>query len=218
MPWWIGRSTTPALMPGGSPSSPKGWRRCRPDDRDRIMALFENLVQDGRLGEEARLVLWERLHELPARHERFTSSPRALSPSLQTRLSDLTARLEPTSDPQRFAYLFDWHPDLPGVDNSDFEAHAARLSQLRSEALLFVLAMPDRVKGLTDLARRVAAPTQLGWALGDLDEVELPELRSWFSSSEPNLRGSSCDLGPSSDGDSRFRVVCTSTSRARPRG
>jgi hypothetical protein len=159
-----------------------------PDDRDRIMALFENLVQKEMLGSEARLVLWERLHELAARHERFTSSPRALSPSLQTRLSDLTARLEPTSNPQRFAYLFDWHPDLPGVDSSDFEAHAARLSQLRSEALLSVLAMPNRVKGLTELARRVAAPTQLGWALGDLDEVELPELRSWFLSSESNLR------------------------------
>ena len=166
----------------------EGLAAVPPDDRDRIMALFENLVQKDMLGSEARLVLWERLHELAARHERFASSPRALSRSLQTRLSDLVARLEPTSDPQRFAYLFDWHPDLPGVDTSDFEAHAARLSQLRSEALLSVLAMPDRVKGLTDLARRVAAPTQLGWALGDLDKIELPEVRSWFSSSESNLR------------------------------
>ena len=182
------------------------------------MALFENLVQDGRLGEEARLVLWERLHELPARHERFTSSPRALSPSLQTRLSDLTARLEPTSDPQRFAYLFDWHPDLPGVDNSDFEAHAARLSQLRSEALLFVLAMPDRVKGLTDLARRVAAPTQLGWALGRPRRGRTTGTPFMVFVIRTKPSGSSCHLGPSSDGDSRFRVVCTSTSRARPRG
>ena len=113
---------------------------------------------------------------------------RRCRPSLRTRLSDLTAGLEPKSDPQRFAYLFDWHPDLPGVDASDYEAHAARLRQLRGEALHSVLALPDPVKGLANLARRVAAPAQLGWALAELNEVDLPELRSWFSSSEPTLK------------------------------
>jgi hypothetical protein len=158
------------------------------DDRDRIMALFEDLVQKGLLDGEAQLLLWERLHELVMRHERFATATSAMPASLPTRLGDLIAGLEPKSEPQRFAYLFDWHPDLPGVDDSDFEAHAARLSQLRREALLSVLALPDPVKGLTSLARRAAAPSQLGWALAELDEVDLPELRSWFSSSEPTLR------------------------------
>ena len=159
-----------------------------PDDRDRIMALFENLVQEDVLDSEARLVLWERLHELLGRHEQFATATWALPPSLRTRLSDLTARLEPRSDPQRFAYLFDWHPDLPGVDGSDFETHAARLRHLRGEALHSVLALPDPVKGLANLARRVGAPAQFGWALAELDEIGLPELRSWFSSSEPTLK------------------------------
>ena len=50
-----------------------------PDDRDRIVALFENLVQEDVLDSEARLVLWERLHELVVRHEQalptFSSNP-----------------------------------------------------------------------------------------------------------------------------------------------
>jgi excisionase family DNA binding protein len=159
-----------------------------PDDRDRIMALFEVRVQEDMLDSEARLLLWERLHGLVARHERFATATWALPASIRTRLSDLAARLEPTSDPQRFAYLFDWHPDLPGVDEGDYEAHATRLSQLRRDALLSVLALPDHVKGLADLTRRVASPPQLGWALAELDEIVLSELRSWFSSPEPALK------------------------------
>jgi hypothetical protein len=165
----------------------EGLATAPPDDRERITVLLENLIEQNLLDRDARLRLWQRLHELVIRHERFATATWAMPIQLRTRLHDLTAKLEPTSDPQRFVYLFDWHPDLAGVDESDIETYAARLSQLRREALLSVWAGPDRIIELTNLASRAAAPSQLGWALAELDEVELPEVLSWLSSSESSL-------------------------------
>lgn len=165
----------------------EGLTTVSPDDRERIMALIEERSREGMLNSEGRFLLWERLHALVARQECFATAAWALPVEVRTRLSSLATALEPTSDPQRFAYLFDWHPDLPGIEQRDFEAYNVRLSQLRREALHSVLSLHDGIERLAEVVRRAASPGQLGWALAELDEVELPQLVPWFSSSDSAL-------------------------------
>lgn len=165
----------------------EGLPQVPPDDREHIVTFLEERSQDGSLDDAARLSLWERLHTLVARHESFADAAWAMPVALRLRLSSLAAVLEPSSDPQRFAYLFDRHPDLPEIDRGDFEKYRRRLEQLRRDALETVLNSGDGLDGLMDLVRRVAAPGQVGWTLAEMEEIGVPELASWLSSPEPSL-------------------------------
>jgi hypothetical protein len=166
----------------------EGLTTVSPSDRDRIVDFLEKQCATGTLGDEARLQLWEKLQELVARHEHFATADWAMPPDIRHRLSNLAAVLEPQGNPERFAYLFAWHPDLPGVDQSDFQRYADKLNEVRTDAIRSVLTMPDGMDRLASLARRSAAPSQLGLALADHDEVELAMLLPWFESTDAPLR------------------------------
>lgn len=157
------------------------------DDQGRIITLLEDRASSGLLDIEGRLSLWERLHALISHHGRFAAEAWALPAGIRARLSTVTASLQPTSDPQRYAYLFDWHPDLPGIDQNDFDQYGAQLAKLRIDALNSVLGSPDGIEALSRLASRAKSPAQLGWALAELDNIVLPQLLSWFSSPDARL-------------------------------
>lgn len=158
-----------------------------PDDRERIIRFLEERVHRETLDEVSRFDLWERLHALVARHRRFASADWALPSEMVDRLSKLVTVLEQQPDPRRSAYLFDWHPDLPGVDQQNYQAFQAELNRLRTEALQSVLEMTSSIDELASLARRVPSPELLGSALGVLDEVELPQLIPWLASTDTAL-------------------------------
>ena len=74
-------------------------------------------------------------------------------------------RLKPTASVERFAYLFDWRPDLPEVKRNDFRAYDERLWELRAQAIQQTLDTAS-LDGLAALTDRVEVPQHLGWIVG----------------------------------------------------
>lgn len=158
-----------------------------PHDRTRVVELLARGADHGLIDDQARLLLWERLRSLTAFHEQYASADWALPADVVGRLCEIASALESDSDPQRFAYLFDWHPDIPGVDRKDFNSYQAELGTLRTSALLSILKSDAGIGGVEALARRSAVPGQLGWVLGGISEVGLRDVLPWLSSSESAL-------------------------------
>lgn len=165
----------------------EGLSTVSPADRDRIIGFLQAQATSG-LDETGRLLLWEKLQSTVARHERFASAAWAMPADVRAVLADLASELEPQTDPQRFAYLFEWHPDLPDVKQTDYERYSARLSELRRHALRAVLDSRDAFDHLARLAQRVKVPSQLGMALAEHDEVGLSQVMPWFDAENLALR------------------------------
>ena len=83
------------------------------------------------------------------------------------RLSSFLSGIEPVDDPTRHAWLFGWHPHLPGVDRADLEAHRVAVEAKRQEVLAEVL---DRCgfDGLALLARVSERGDTVGWTLAQI--------------------------------------------------
>ena len=140
------------------------------------------------LAPEERLQLWERLHKEVSRHERFATADWSLADGALSRMRTIADRLEPTTDVQRFGYLFDWHPDLPGVDPLDHETYDKKLLQLRTQAVNDVVRRAS-IDGLRRLAERSPVPQHLGWVAGAVLKDDLmADLLTWLDSKEPKLR------------------------------
>lgn len=157
------------------------------DDRDRVLAYLEGVSQEAVLDDNTRLELWDKVQAEVARHERFATADWAMPPEALVRLKTLAAALEPSSDPQRFAYLFDWHPDLLGYQQTDFEVYSGRLTEMRAEALREILVLPDWEVQVANLAARTKVPGQLGWALAVEKEIDPTTVVSWLKHSEGAL-------------------------------
>lgn len=168
-----------------------GLNSIAPTDRDRVLTYLEGVSRVDALDDDTRLELWDKVQAVVARHERFSTADWAMPPEVLDRLKTLAAALEPASDPQRFAYLFDWRPDLPGYQQTDFEAYSARLTELRAEALRETLDMPDWDVQLANLAKRTKVPGQLGWALAAEGDIVPTTIVSWLRQGE----GALCEAG-----------------------
>jgi excisionase family DNA binding protein len=158
------------------------------EDRDRMIAHLEAVAASSELDQEARSRLWEQLKKTVARHRQFSTAAWAMDSQTVDRLAMLTDSIEPTSDPSRLAYLFDWHPELLGVDLSDFDTYQLRLQQARAEAMRQILERDDWSHTLAVVARRAKAPSQLGWSIADADQVTAVDLIPWIAGDEPALR------------------------------
>ena len=159
-----------------------------PPARDRLFEALDQAADPDGLDPHIRLSLWERLHAEILRHQRFSSATWAMDAEMLSRLQVIADRLEPTESLERFAYLFDWHPDLPGIDSADFEAYEARLHALRLEAATCVLQVGS-LADLISLAERSGVPRHLGWVLGELPTDSLTSnLLEWLDDDSPHLR------------------------------
>ncbi len=158
------------------------------DDRDRMISHLETVAASSQLDQEGRSRLWEQLETTVARHRRFSTAAWAMDPITLERLKALAATIEPLSDPSRLAYLFGWHPDLEGVDLSDFDTYQVRLQQARADAVHQILERDDWSETLAAIARKVKAPSQLGWSIADSNKVTTRDLIPWIADEEPNLR------------------------------
>lgn len=164
-----------------------GLKGITPTDRDRVLKYLESVSGEDALKNDTRLELWDKVQSVVARHERFSSADWALPPAALDRLKTLATALEPMSDPQRFAYLFDWRPDLPGYQQTDFEAYSARLTEMRAEALRQIRDMPDCDVQLANLAKRAKVPGQLGYALATEGDIDPATILSWLRQGEGAL-------------------------------
>lgn len=165
----------------------EGLSTAPPAARDRIITFLQTQAAS-ELDDGGRLEVWEALQALVARHERFSTAAWAMPADVRARLAGLVSALEPAADPQRFAYLFEWHPDLPDVDGTDYERYGTALQELRQQAVRRVLDGPDALDHLTRMAQRVKAPSQLGMALAEHDDVSLDQMRPWLDADHPALR------------------------------
>jgi len=157
------------------------------DDRARIIAFLESQAT-GNFTSEGRLQIWEKLRAETARHERYAASEWAMSPATVSRLKAVTAHFEPESDPLRFSFLFDWHPDLPGFDMEDFDRYEAELNHRRQDALATVSKRDDAAAQLMRLGRHAPVPTHFGWALALLPQIDLIDMLPWLASDDQALR------------------------------
>lgn len=157
------------------------------DERDRIMSLLEALADGPALDLAGRLILWERLRALSARHERFSDADWAMPEDARVRLAALVSSLEPTSEPRRFAYLFGGRVDLPDLDRHDFQEHREALRKMRASALRSLLDAPERMDNLERFTRSVEMPALVGNTLAEFDEVGLAEVLPWLGSGDSAL-------------------------------
>lgn len=145
-----------------------------PEVRGKLLDRLADLVARESFDEQARLELFKAGRDEVARHERFAKADWAMSgPSLE-RLSSLVAELEPGQRPERFSYLFDWHPDLQGQepDVLDHEQYSRRLVALRTDALREVLGGAG-FDGVARIAADAPVPSAVGEALASLERANI---------------------------------------------
>ncbi|PPK68534.1 hypothetical protein V5P93_004358 [Actinokineospora auranticolor] len=135
---------------------PESWR-------ERLLGALENAslspLHQHELGE-----LWTQVTTILNRAIDGDAEPKHRTPAEVERLTLFAKRIEPVADPTRHAWLFSWHPALPGVDRTDHEAHHAAVDARRQEVVAEVF---DH-QGFEGLARLAEASTRgdsVGWAL-----------------------------------------------------
>lgn len=157
-------------------------------ERDRMLESLNVVSREDSFDAPAQLLLWERLHKVISRHRQFPSADWVMPDATLVRMQDIANRLEPTSNVERFSYLFDWRPDLPGFDPFDHATFDKKLMELRMEAVRETIEV-GHTEGLRQLAERVPVPNQLGWTLGAFASEEVTsELFAWLDSERRSLR------------------------------
>jgi hypothetical protein len=158
-----------------------------PAERERLLEALEEFATPDSLSDGNRLVLWEAVDREVARHGRFPDAQWSMAEEPLSRLRAIADRLEPREDVARFAYLFDWRPDIPGSEE-EYRAHTERLQELRRKAVAETLESAS-LEGVRILAEKSKVPSQLGFTLGTLDPEKLGgELLAWLDSDSPALR------------------------------
>ncbi len=159
-----------------------------PQARGRVLSALEAFAQQARLSSDDQLLVWDRLRGEIARHRQFADADWSMAADVLDRMQATADLLAPTTSAELHAYLFDWHPDLPGADRRDFEAHQARLLELRKQAAEETLEN-DGIEGLRALAVRSPVPNHLGWTVGMVaTESVTPDLLTWLDSEDKALR------------------------------
>jgi hypothetical protein len=158
-----------------------------PADRDKVLHALGEFVSHVELSREGRLDLWEHLDREVARHRSFPEAHWSMTGEALGRMSDIAEMLQPTDDVARHAYLFEWNPDLPGLELAD-PGYEEQLAKLRDEAISDALSSGS-VSELAVLAQRSRAAMQLGVTLGRVAGDEYtPELLEWLDADEEPLR------------------------------
>ncbi len=157
-----------------------------PNDQNQVLEFLERVAIPETLEPVDRIKVWERLQAYVASHRRFAAAEWALRGPALDRLEIVASRFQPV-DVIRFAYLFDWHPDLADVPPEDHDAYEKRLKELREAAARE--AVQGGVDAIAAIAQRSAVPSHLGWTVGDISNDALtPNLAGWLDSPEWNLR------------------------------
>jgi hypothetical protein len=156
--------------------------------RERLCSALSDLVGGGKIvDQDGRLRLWEAIQTEVARHRRFGDAEWSMSEEALVSLDAVAQVLHDTSRPERFAFLFDWRPHLPGIDLHDHEQYNARLRVLRNEAILSVLGSSS-LDGVSSLARRAAVPRHMGPNLAEvLDRQQDHVIVDWLVSDDDAL-------------------------------
>lgn len=127
---------------------------------ERSLEALEHL-DDNALEPGERLALWHSLTKMVARHRQFSTADWALPDEPLRRLEEVAARFEPPDPAERYARLFDGHPDLPGTDKFDHEGYDRALRCVRHDAIRSTYQGTGPV-GLSQLAEKSKLPRLVG--------------------------------------------------------
>jgi hypothetical protein len=158
------------------------------DDQTAILAELDRITAHPESLGDDRIALWQQLQKLVGHHERYSTAQWAFDGKTPGAIRVALDRLEPPADPRRFAPLFDWHPEIPGLDDDDLDEYDKQLAALRQEALTSVLESTEPISALTELVRHVPATGHVGHALRAVDAITLSDLIPWLASDEEALR------------------------------
>lgn len=157
-----------------------------PTDRDKIMAELDRIASSvSELTAQSRLELWEQLRKTIGRHARFPDAQWSFGADALTKLQTVATKLEPTDEPTRLAYLFDWHPDVPGLPNDDYVARDQKLEELRRQALKSLTQPGLDMDAVAEVARHSPAPSHLGFTLASLSTVTFEDILPWLGANSP---------------------------------
>ena len=137
-------------------------------------SIMEHLASEEivNLAEERRVVIWEKLDGLAREHRKFADADWALPEKSVEKMEIAANKLIPGSPEFRYRYLFsDSDFDLYD-EKGDHESQRNRLDKARQFAVQAILGTGNLRTALT-FARNVAAPFQVGRALGGLGNEEL---------------------------------------------
>ena len=157
-------------------------------DRDKIMAELDRIAStDSELTPENRLELWEQLRKTIGHHSRFPDAQWSFGADTLSKLQAVATKLEPSDDPKRLAYLFDWHPDVPGLPDDDYVARDQKVEELRREALISLTEPGLAMDAVTEVARQAPVPSHLGFTLASLPAVTFADVLPWLSAADAAL-------------------------------
>jgi hypothetical protein len=131
---------------------------------ERLTSLLE-----GSEGPSIRAKVWDPLHALVQRHQRYSQTEWAMPPARLEALAELQAKLAPVDPVVRVRWLFDDHlPDLPEESGEEFEPdrYLAAVAARRKAAIADVVEQ-EGIDGVLELVRAAAYPWFVGVAVAD---------------------------------------------------
>ena len=141
------------------------------------------------LSEEQRLFIWEHLTKFTNKHRRYSDAKWALPVEATTRIEKVAEKLAPTSPFYLYRRLFtDRDFDLYEV-SGDWEQQQKKFGTRREMATLEIL-QQDGIEGIIRFAESVSSPSQVGYALGVIDDsvIECTFLPHFLDSKNNKLK------------------------------
>ena len=136
-----------------------------------VLAHLSSEVVVG-LAEPERLPIWEKLDELVRRHRRFSDAGWALPEEMLTKIEETAILLSPSSPEFKFQHLFS-NRDFDLFDEmGNYDEQRKRLDNGRQAAVSEILG-DSNLNAVLEFAAKVAAPHEVGRALGSVASSEL---------------------------------------------
>jgi DNA-binding transcriptional ArsR family regulator len=137
---------------------------------DRLAKLFDRLdaIPFDRFADEPSQALRSAIRRMLHRKRSYEGIDPELTPDLVDRLERVYARLEPTDLLARHTWLFEQHPELPTVTETNWRAEEAAIEEARIAAIREILAVHGTSR-LHELADAAEAPWAVGFYIGKSD-------------------------------------------------
>lgn len=144
--------------------------------KDAQDAIIESLLSldTGAIDEPSQTVLRDKLREVISDHRRFSNADWAMPEQQVERLAHVYRRLEPDDPVRRYAWLFTHHPDVPGADTHDWQAHRRAIEEAQNEAARLAYEVGGLVT-LMDLAMAAEQPREVGRTFGRMRLLRMEE-------------------------------------------
>ena len=144
--------------------------------RAALESVLDHLTTDAvvSLPETDRQPIWENLDELVRRHRKFSGADWVLPEDLINKITETVGTLEPSSPEVKYHYLFSNKDFDLFEERGNFDKQRIRLDKLRQAAISEIIG-DGRIELALNFARKVAAPHEVGKALGEIASSEIEE-------------------------------------------